>query len=264
MAALNKHHKYEQENLLRWQWLILHLLKYGHWPDQALSSLPGDSSASYLPVIQFIVSLCLFVFHPSFNSKHQYHSSCPSKEFSDPEAKKLSNKKLLWSINSTWKERTLFSWLFLPFHFDGCLVCVIFLLVSPLWEALRAVVTVFAWWPAGLVSCCRRSEGLCRGFTHTHRTQTHTHINTQTHARVVYTLSLFMNLSLFFCLSLSVLLLATHMRRVSAPARTHTPIPLALPGAPLSLFPLSLFPHKFSTSSLLPRFQLCYTAKEYK
>ena len=98
------------------------------------------------------------------------------------------------------------------------------------------MVTVFVWWPAGLICCHRRLEGLRSGFSHAPNTNTLTHTHTQTQPCVVNSASMCLFLPFFVCLALGIR------------PRTHSAPPS--PGAPLSLFPQSLFPHQFSTSSL--------------
>lgn len=77
----------------------------------------------------------------------------------------------------------------------------------------------------------------CVAVSPTHQIQTHRRTNTQIHARV---LSPF--LPVFVCLVLN----RTHASGI----RPSTSSPLLYPGAHLSLFPRSLFPRQFSTSSL--------------
>lgn len=171
-----------------------------------------------MPVVAFTV---LSEVDPAFKSTHQY-SILPSSN------KKLNNEKLAFN-----RFHMVFSWLILPSPFHGCVVCVLFPFcerLSELWslcasgglQASSAAAAVVVWRD-------------CAAVSPTHRTQTHTHKHTA--SRSVLSVSL----------SVSVSLSATHMRWVSTP--THSLPPLS-PGAPLSLFPLSLFPHKFSTSSL--------------
>lgn len=89
--------------------------------------------------------------------------------------KKLSKRKQEHLTNSS--ELTL----------DWTVPCVMYRLASSLWEPLRAVVTVFVWWPADFVCCSRLLEGTeLRFLPHTEYKHSATHKHTNVHSCSVF------------------------------------------------------------------------------
>lgn len=142
-----------------------------------------------------------------------------------------------------------FFWFILSVRLSNGVARVICRLASFLWEPLRAAVSVFVWWPADSVCCCRLLEGTeLRFLPHTEykHSATHKHTNAR-------------SCSVFFVVPAS----QPHTCIRFPLLHTHT---LATskhqsPSVSLSSFFFSsqVFLHRF----ILPRLQLCYTAKKY-